>query len=145
MIYNVEEIKKIIPHRNPFLLVDRIEEIINNDDGSVTIIGKKCVSANEPFFNGHFPLYNVMPGVLILEAMAQVGATYVLSLDKFKGKIAFFTGANNVKWRYQVTPGDVLTLKVTIEQIRHGFGIAKGVAYVDDNIACSGDVSFAIR
>lgn len=144
MIYNTEDIKKIIPHRNPFLLVDRIESI-EEVDGKKTIVGIKCVSSNEPFFQGHFPQYNVMPGVLILEALAQTGAVYVLSLDEYKGKLAFFAGANNVKWRQQVTPGDVLTLKVTLESIRHGMGVAKGVAYVGDKIACQGDVTFAIR
>ncbi len=144
MVYNIEDIKKIIPHRNPFLLVDRIEEI-TEENGQVTVIGKKCVAANEPFFNGHFPEYNVMPGVLILEALAQCGAVYVLSLDEYKGKLVFFAGANNVKWRMQVTPGDVLTLKVTIEKIRHGMGIAKGEAYVGNQLAASGDVTFAIR
>lgn len=144
MVYNVEDIKKIIPHRNPFLLVDRITDIKEIDEG-IKITGIKCVSANEPFFNGHFPEYNVMPGVLILEGMAQCGACYVLSKDEFKGKLVFFTGANNVKWRHQVTPGDVLRYEVVITSIRHGMGNAKGVCYVDDNIACSGDVSFAIR
>lgn len=144
MVYNVEEIKKLIPHRNPFLLVDRIEDI-NEDSNGVTIKGIKCVSANEPFFQGHFPQYNVMPGVLILEGMAQCGAVYVLSKEEYSGKLVFFTGANNVKWRYQVTPGDVLRYEVTITSIRHGMGSAKGVCYVGDNIACQGDVNFAIR
>ena len=144
MLYSTEDIKRIIPHRNPFLLVDRIEEI-KEIDGNINIIGIKCVSANEPYFNGHFPNYNVMPGVLILEAMAQCGAFYVLNQDEYKGKLVFFTGANNVKWRYQVTPGDILRLDVTITSIRHGMGSAIGKAYVGENLACSGEVSFAIR
>ena len=86
-----------------------------------------------------------MPGVLILEGMAQCGAVYVLSKEEYSGKLVFFTGANNVKWRYQVTPGDVLRYEVTITSIRHGMGSAKGVCYVGDNIACQGDVNFAIR
>lgn len=144
MIYNVEQIKQILPHRYPFLLVDRIESI-SEENGVITVIGTKCVTANEPFFNGHFPSYNVMPGVLILEALAQTGACYVLSRDEYKGKLVFFTGANNTKWKSQVVPGDVLTLKITINKISHMMGFGHGEAYVGEKLACSSDVTFAIR
>ena len=106
----VNEIKDIIPHRYPFLLVDRVTEIV---DG-VSIKGYKNVSSNEPFFNGHFPTYPVMPGVLILEALAQLGAVAILSKDEFKGKIGFLVGADKVRWKKQVVPGDKLELEVEI-------------------------------
>ncbi|MGM9971156.1 MAG: 3-hydroxyacyl-ACP dehydratase FabZ [Anaeroplasmataceae bacterium] len=145
MLYNIEDIKKIIPHRYPFLLVDRIEEVNEDENGNINVKGYKCVSANEPFFQGHFPDYNVMPGVLILEAMAQCGAVGVLSKEEHKGKIVLFTGANKVKWRQQVVPGDVLSFDVTINGIRHNMGFGSGSAYVDGKLVCSAEISFAIK
>ncbi len=144
MIYNSDEIKKILPHRYPFLLVDRIEEI-KEVDGKTTIIGIKCVTSNEPFFQGHFPEYQVMPGVLVLEALAQCGAVQVLSMDEYKGHIVFFAGANNVRWRGTVTPGDVLRLEVTQASIRKGIGFGSGKAYVGDHLVCQADLTFAIK
>ena len=144
MLYNIEQIKELLPHRYPFLLIDRVEEI-KEVDGKKYIVAKKCVSANEPFFLGHFPSYNVMPGVLILEAMAQAGACYVLSLDEYKGKLVFFTGADAVKWRSQVVPGDVITFEVELGEIRHNIGKGHGKAYVDGKVCCEATISFAVK
>lgn len=133
-------IRKIIPHRYPFLLVDRIEALQPGTSAS----GIKNVSANEQFFQGHFPGYPVMPGVLIVEAIAQVGAIALLSLDEHAGKIAFFAGINNVRFKRQVKPGDTLTLQVELKQIRRGIGSGEGSATVDGEIACRGEFRFAI-
>lgn len=136
----VNEIKDIIPHRYPFLLVDRATEIV---DG-VSIKGYKNVSSNEPFFNGHFPTYPVMPGVLILEALAQLGAVAILSKDEFKGKIGFLVGADKVRWKKQVVPGDKLELEVEIIKMKGSIGVGKGVAKVDGKKVCEGEIMFAI-
>ena len=106
MKLTTKEIMEIIPHRQPFLLVDTIEEL----EPGVRAVGKKCVSYNEPFFGGHFPQEPVMPGVLIIEALAQVGAVSLLSMEQFKGKIGYFGAINNAKFKTKVVPGDVLTL-----------------------------------
>lgn len=140
---NHEQIKEILPHRYPFLLVDTIEAI-DEIDGKKHIIGKKCVSANEPFFQGHFPSKAVMPGVLVLEALAQVGAVMVLSMPEYKGKIAFFAGADNVKWKRQVVPGDVLTLELTEDRIRRGIGRGFAKATIDGEVVCTAEITFAI-
>lgn len=144
MLYNSEQIKEILPHRYPFLLVDRIEEITNND-GNLKVIGTKCVTTNEPFFQGHFPSYQVMPGVLILESLAQCGAVAVLAMPEYKGKLVFFTGANKVKWRTQVTPGDQLRLEVSLSSLRHNVGSGIGKAYVGKNLACEAELSFIVK
>ena len=141
MLYNQEEIKKIIPHREPFLLIDEIEEYTEKE--SATAI--KYVTGEEDFFRGHFPEYKVMPGVLILEALAQAGAFVVLSMNENKGKIAFFAGADEVKWRRQVKPGDVLKLCVKVEKLKFGMGIADAAAYVGDEIACTAKIKFAVQ
>ena len=143
MLMNHEQIKEILPHRYPFLLVDTIEAI-DEIDGKKHIIGKKCVSANEPFFQGHFPSKAVMPGVLVLEALAQVGAVMVLSMPEYKGKIAFFAGADNVKWKRQVVPGDVLTLELTEDRIRRGIGRGFAKATIDGEVVCTAEITFAI-
>src|SRR5215469_12430523 len=98
MLYNQEQIKEVIPHRDPFLLIDGIEEYTEKE----SIVAVKHVTGDEDFFRGHFPEYKVMPGVLILEALAQAGAFVLLNMDEYKGKIAFFAGADDVKWRRQV-------------------------------------------
>ena len=134
------QIMRIIPHRYPFLLVDRIEEL----EAGKRAIGFKNVSIGEPFFQGHFPDYPVMPGVLIVEALAQVGAVAMLSLDEYKGKIAFFAGLDNVRFKRQVKPGDTLRLQVELGQIRRNIGSGSGVATVNGEIACKGDFMFAI-
>lgn len=141
MIYNSNQIQEIIPHRYPFLLVDSIEEI--NEDGK-TIIGKKCVSANEMHFLGHFPEKHVMPGVLIVEALAQTGCVLLLSKEENKGKIAFFAGINKLRFKRQVIPGDVLCLKVTFSNQKAGIYFADVLATVDGKTAVSGEIMCAV-
>ena len=114
MAMDIKEIMSIIPHRQPFLLIDRVEEIVEGE--SVTAI--KNVTYNEPFFAGHFPNEPVMPGVLIVEAMAQAGAVAILSMDEFKGKTAYFGGINKAKFKKKVVPGDTLRLEVKIEKLK---------------------------
>ncbi len=138
---DIQAIKEIIPHRYPFLLVDKvsIEEI------GVKGVGYKNVTINEPFFQGHFPHFPVMPGVLIVEAMAQVGAVILLSHDKYKGKTPLFAGINKVRFKRKVVPGDTLRMEVELTKIRGPIGIGEGKAYVDDEIACEGEFLFAIE
>jgi len=135
------EIKKILPHRYPFLLVDKIVEFEKDE----RIVGIKNVTANEPFFAGHFPDYPVMPGVLIIEALAQVGAVAILSKPEYKGKIAFFAGIDKARFRKQVVPGDVLTLEVELLKLRGNIGKALGRAYVGEALACEAEMLFAIE
>lgn len=137
---NSEQIKQILPHRYPFLMIDRAEII----EQGKKVTGYKNVSVNEPFFQGHFPQEAVMPGVLIIEAMAQLGAIAVLSLDQFKGKIAYFTGINNAKFRQKVIPGDKLELEVEIVRMRSSLGIGAGKAFVNGVLVCEAEISFAI-
>lgn len=136
-----EEIKAIIPHRYPFLLVDRILE---QEEGK-WIVGMKNVTVNEPFFQGHFPDYPVMPGVLILEALAQTGAIAVLGQEVNKGKIGFLAGIDKCRFKRQVKPGDQLRLEVEIIRMRGAIGKGKGVATVDGEIACEAEIMFAIQ
>lgn len=135
-----EEIKSILPHREPFLLVD---EILDMEPGQ-SAVGIKHVTENEFWIPGHFPNYPVMPGVLTLEAMAQTGAVAVLSMPEFKGKLAVFGGANKVKFKYQVKPGDTLRMEVEIVKMRSVAGVGCGKAYVDGKLACSAEFMFAI-
>lgn len=137
----IDEIKQIIPHRYPFLLVDKILEL----ESGKRAVGLKNVTANEEFFNGHFPDYPVMPGVLIIEAMAQVGAVALLSMEEYKGKIAFFAGIEKVKFRKQVRPGDSLVMEVDVLSIRRGIGKAKALAKVDNEVACEAEIMFAVQ
>jgi 3-hydroxyacyl-[acyl-carrier-protein] dehydratase len=134
------DIQKIIPHRFPFLLVDRIIEI----EPGKRAVGIKNVTINEPFFRGHFPDYPVMPGVLIVEAIAQVGAVAMLSVEEYKGRIAFFAGINEVRFKRQVKPGDTLRLEVELGQFRRGVGTGNGAATVEGQVACRGEFMFAI-
>lgn len=138
---DIQAIKKIIPHRYPFLFVDKVlvEEV------GVKGIGYKNVTINEPFFQGHFPHFPVMPGVLIVEAMAQVGAVILLSHEKYEGKTPLFAGINKVRFKRKVVPGDTLRMEVKLTKIRGPIGVGEGKAYVDDEIACEGEFLFAIE
>ena len=131
-------IRKLIPHRYPFLLVDRIEEI----EPGIRAIGIKNVSQNEPFFQGHFPDYPVMPGVLVIEAMAQVGAVGVMGLEEYRGKLALFAGIDGVRFRRQVIPGDVLTMEVEILRLKGRAGRGKGTARVGSERVCEAELLF---
>jgi 3-hydroxyacyl-[acyl-carrier-protein] dehydratase len=140
MILEAKDIQKIIPHRYPFLLVDRIIEL----EAGVKAVGIKNVTVNEPFFQGHFPGNPIMPGVLQVEALAQVGAVALLSQEEFKGKLAVFAGIDNLRFKKQVLPGDTLRLEVEIVSIRRSIGKGNAVAYVGDKIACKGEIMFGI-
>lgn len=139
MLTNIE-IQKIIPHRYPFLLVDKIIEL---EEGKKAI-GIKNVTINEPFFQGHFPGNPLMPGVLIVEAMAQVGAVAVMTLEENKDKLAVFTGIDSIRFKKQVRPGDTLRMEVELIAMRRGIGKADAVAYVDGEVACKGTLMFGI-
>ena len=137
---NTKEIMDIIPHRQPFLLVDRIEEM----EVGKRAVGIKCVSYNEPFFAGHFPQEPVMPGVLMVEALAQVGAVAILSLEDMKGKTAYFGGINKCKFRRKVVPGDKLRLETKIIRRKGPVGIGSAVASVDGEVAVEAELTFMI-
>lgn len=137
----IEEIKRIIPHRYPFLLIDQILEY----EPGKWAKGLKNVTVNEPFFAGHFPDYPVMPGVLIVEALAQVGAVSILSLEANKGKIAFFAGIDGFRFKRQVLPGDQLTLEVEITKSKGPIGKGKAVATVDGQVVAEGELTFAVK
>ncbi|WP_216829916.1 3-hydroxyacyl-ACP dehydratase FabZ [Alkalihalobacterium elongatum] len=137
----IEEIKEIIPHRYPFLLIDKILEV---EEGQ-RAIGLKNVTANEEFFNGHFPDYPVMPGVLIIEALAQVGAVAILKKEENRGKLAFFAGIDNCRFKEQVKPGDQLRLEVEIVRLRGPIGKGKATASVDGKVVCETELMFALK
>ncbi|MFC0525268.1 3-hydroxyacyl-ACP dehydratase FabZ [Pontibacillus salicampi] len=137
---DIEQIKEIIPHRYPFLLVDQITEL---EEGQ-RAVGKKNVTINEPFFQGHFPSYAVMPGVLIVEALAQVGAVAMLKKEENQGRLAFFTGIDKCRFKRQVTPGDTLHLEVEIIRAKGSIGKGKATAKVDDQIVCEAEIMFAL-
>jgi 3-hydroxyacyl-[acyl-carrier-protein] dehydratase len=131
-------IRELIPHRYPFLLVDRIEEL----EPGVRAVGIKNVSQNEPFFEGHFPDYPIMPGVLIVEALAQVGAVGVVALEEYRGRMALFAGIDSVRFRRQVVPGDVLTMEVEISRLKGRAGRGKGAAKVGSERVCEAELLF---
>ena len=139
-LMNITQITDVIPHRYPFLLIDTIEEI---EEGKKAT-GKKCVSGNELFFQGHFPGNPVMPGVLIIEALAQVGAVALLSCPGMNGKTAYFAGIDKARFRRKVLPGDVLMLETEIIRLKGPMGIGSAVAKVDGAIVCEAQLTFAI-
>lgn len=137
---DIKEIMKVLPHRYPFLLVDRVEEIV---------VGKKAVAIknvtiNENFFNGHFPIEPVMPGVLIIEAMAQVAGIVVFSLEGYENKIGYLVGVNKAKFRKKVVPGDVLKLEVEMLKLKKNAGVFKGISYVNNEKVSEAELTFII-
>jgi beta-hydroxyacyl-[acyl carrier protein] dehydratase FabZ len=139
-LLTTKEIMEIIPHRQPFLLVDTIEEL----EPGVRAVGRKCVSYNEPYFAGHFPGEPVMPGVLIVEALAQVGAVAILSQPDFKGKTAYFGAIQSAKFKKKVVPGDVLTLETEIIKVKGPIGVGRAKAYADGKLAVQAELTFAV-
>lgn len=140
MRLNKEQIKEIIPHRDPFLLID---EIVEMEEGK-RVVAMKYVKEEEYYFQGHFPQEKVMPGVLIVEALAQAGAVAILSMEEHRGKIAYFGGIKEAKFRQKVFPGDTLRLEVVMERLRSKAGYGRAVAYLGDKIACECEIMFAI-
>lgn len=141
MLLDVNEIRKILPHRYPMLLVDRVIEL----DAGKRIVGVKNVSANESFFQGHFPEEPIMPGVLILEALAQVSCLLILRDLGMPGAISLFTGAEDVAFRRKVVPGDQIRLEASVEKIRMPFGRVKAKATVDGELAAEALIKFMIQ
>lgn len=135
-----EDIRRILPHRYPLLLVDRVTEL----EPGKRIAGYKLVSANEPQFQGHFPEYSLMPGVLIVEAMAQLGGIAVLTLPECAGKLPMFAGIDRLRFRGQVRPGDRLDMWVEIDRLRGSMGKGHGAASVDGRTVCEGEILFAL-
>ncbi len=140
-VLNINDIMAIIPHRYPFLFVDKVVIVEEGIKG----IGYKNVTMNEYFFQGHFPGMPVMPGVIIVETMAQVGAVILLSNEKFAGKTPYFAGINKVRFKRKVVPGDTIKMEVEIVKLRGSIGIGQGKAYVGDELACEGEFLFAIE
>lgn len=139
-VLNTQEIMDILPHRQPFLLIDTVEEL----EAGQRAVAKKNITFNEPYFAGHFPGNPVMPGVLILEALAQTGAVAILSQPEWKGKTAYFAGINKAKFKKKVLPGDTLMLETKIIKVKGPIGVGEAVAYVDGKLACSAELTFAI-
>jgi 3-hydroxyacyl-[acyl-carrier-protein] dehydratase len=140
LLLDINQIQSVLPHRYPFLLVDRIVTV---EEGR-RVVGIKNVSVNEPFFQGHYPGYPVMPGVLIIEAMAQVGATLLLLMPEFTGKIPLFAGIDKARFRRQVIPGDQLKIEVEIRKLRGRVGKSYATAYVGEEMAAEAELMFAI-
>jgi beta-hydroxyacyl-ACP dehydratase FabZ len=140
-VLNVEDIQKILPHRHPFLLVDRIIELRDGESA----VGVKAVSYNEPFFRGHFPDHPVMPGVLVVEAMAQVGAVLLLSgLPEERRRIVYFTGIDKTRFRRPVRPGDQLRLELKVLKLRSRTAKMRGEAYVDGTLVAEAEIFSAL-
>lgn len=139
-VMNTQQIMDVLPHRSPFLLIDTVEEL----QPGVKCVAKKNVTMNEPHFMGHFPENPVMPGVLIIEALAQTGAVAILCQDEWKGKTAYFAGINNAKFKQKVVPGDTLELTTEIIKVKGPIGVGKAVARVNGKVACMAELTFAI-
>ena len=139
-VMTTKEIMEVLPHRAPFLLIDTIEEL----EAGTRAVARKNVTYNEPYFAGHFPDNPVMPGVLIVEALAQTGAVAILSQPEWKGKTAYFAGINQAKFKKKVLPGDTLMLETEIIKVKGPIGVGKATAYVDGKVACSAELTFAI-
>lgn len=139
---NINEIKEILPHRYPMLLIDRVLEI--DIEEKLYVKGYKNLSANEAFFQGHYPDMPIMPGVLEIEALAQTGAVAILSMEKFKGKTPILAGTNKVRFKGQVVPGDRLDLYCEIIKLKGTIGVGKGIASVDGKTVCEAEILFAI-
>ncbi|MCI6006092.1 MAG: 3-hydroxyacyl-ACP dehydratase FabZ [Blautia sp.] len=137
---NVKQIEEILPHRHPFLLVDYIEDYVPGEFA----VGYKCVTFREDFFRGHFPQEPVMPGVLIVEALAQTGAVAILSKEENKGKIAYFGGIDKCRFKYKVVPGDKLRLETKIIKQKGPVGIGEAIATVDGKLAVKAELTFMI-
>ena len=140
MELNIDQIERLLPHRYPFLLVDKIVECVPGQSAR----GIKCVTANEPFFTGHFPGFKVMPGVLIIEALAQVGAVAILTVEGNQGKLALFGGIKNARFKQQVRPGDVLELECELTAQRGPVGFGTATAKVNGKTACKAELTFAL-
>lgn len=132
---------EILPHRHPFLLIDTIEEV----EPGVRAVGRKNVTFNEPYFAGHFPGNPVMPGVLILEALAQTGAVAILSLPENRGKTAYFAGIDKAKFKHMVRPGDILELETTIIRSKGPIGVGEAIATVNGKLAAKAELTFAVK
>ena len=139
-VLTTKQIMEILPHRHPFLLIDTVEEI----EYGKRAVAKKSVTYAEPYFAGHFPGEPVMPGVLIIEALAQTGAVAILGLEENRGKTASFAGINSAKFKQKVVPGDVLTLETEIIRQKGPIGVGKAVAFVDGKTVCIAELTFAI-
>lgn len=137
---NIKEIQELIPNRYPIYFIDRVEEMTPGEH----VLALKNVTINEEIFQGHFPGEPVLPGVYILESLAQAGSIPLLKLDRFKGKTAYLGGMNNVKFRKKVVPGDQLMLQVDIVKLKEYAGIGKGVAYVNGKKVCEAELTFII-
>jgi len=137
---DIKEIMEIIPQRAPFLMIDKVEEYVPG----ISCTAYKTVCINEPYFEGHFPGNPIMPGVLIVEALAQTGAVAILSKEENKGKNALFGGIDGLKFKKQVVPGDVLKLEVKIIKEKGPIGVGEAIATVDGKVACKGTLTFAL-